>query len=174
MATASCVPANALTADPVQLKAIIHAVDSCLTMCDTRARCVGISTVPNRDPGRVTGMIGVHGAASGFITVNMAEQVAISVVGGLLQDEFKTLDSQIVDGVGEITNIVAGGIKNGLAGSPWSFGNVTVPSVIVGQNYQIAYSKGIQYLAVLFEHDNSAAFLLDDRLIQVAVSLIRL
>ena len=174
MATANCAPPSALAADPTQLKAIIRAVDSCLTMCDTRARCVGISTVSNRDPGSVTGMIGVHGEVSGFVTVNMAEQAAKSVVGGLLQDHFERLDSQIIDGIGEITNIIAGGIKSGLAGSPWAFGNVTVPSVIVGHNYQIAYAKGLQYLSVLFEHDNSETFLLDDRLIQVAVSLIRL
>jgi chemotaxis protein CheX len=174
MATAVSAPPAVLAADPVQLKAIVTAVESCLTMCDARARCVGISTVPNRDPGSVTGMIGVHGDVSGFVTVNMAERVAISVVGGLLQEHFEGLDSQIVDGVGEITNIIAGGIKNGLAGSPWSFSHVTVPSVIVGHNYQIAYAKGLQYLSATFEQENSPALMLDDRLIQVAVSLIRL
>jgi chemotaxis protein CheX len=143
-------------------------------MCDTQARCVGVSAVPVRDPGSITGIIGVHGQVSGFVTVNMAEQVAISIVSGLLQDEFTKLSPQIVDGVGEITNIVAGGIKKGLARTPWAFSHVTVPSVIIGHNYQISYARGLQYLCVTFEHENEEALMLDDRLLQVATSLIRL
>jgi len=161
-------------ADPIQANAIVTAVENCLAMCNTQARCGGLSSVPMRDPGTVTGMIGVHGDVSGFSTVNMAERVAITAVGGLLQDSVDTLNHQVIDGVGEITNIIAGGIKKGLGGSPWAFTNVTVPSVIVGQNYQIAYAKGLQYVAATFEHEDKHAVMLSDRLIQVAMSLIRL
>lgn len=175
MATATVSPAlNAFSADPQQLKAIVSAVDNCLTMCDAKARCVGMSTVPNRDPGSVTGMLGVHGDVSGFVTVNLCEKVALSLVGGLLQTQFDALDHQIIDGVGEITNIIGGSIKNGLAGSPWAFSHVTVPSVIVGHNYHIAYAKGLQYLSATFEHESADTFLLEERLLHVAISLIRL
>lgn len=163
-----------LSADPILLKAINDAVASCLTMCEMAVKCVGVNTVPVRDPGSITGMIGVHGNVSGFITVNMAEPVARALVSGLLQDSFQTLSHQVVDGVGEITNIISGGIKKGLVGSPWAFGHVTVPSVIIGQNYQIAYAKGLQYLSVTFEQENAEALMLSDRMIQVAISLIRL
>lgn len=164
----------ALNADPIQLKAITDSVDSCLAMCDMPVKCVGVSTVPVRDQGSITGIIGVHGNVSGFITINMPEPVAKALVSGLLQDHFDQLSHQVVDGVGEIANIVAGGIKKGLFGSPWGFSNVTVPSVIIGQNYQIAYAKGLEYLCVTFEQDNVDALLLSDRLLQVAISLIRL
>jgi len=174
MATASVTTPTALGADTDILKALLTAVENCLTMCDTRASCVGISTVPIRDPGVVTGLIGVHGDVSGFVTVNMAEAVARSAVGGLLQDHFEELSSQVGDGVGEMTNIISGGIKNGLSGTPWGFKFVTVPSVIVGSNYQIAYASGLEYLSVAFEQKNENVFLLEDRLLQVAVSLIRL
>jgi len=174
MPTATVDSLDTIAADPELLKSIVDAVDGCLAMCDTQAKCVGISTVPIQDPGTVTGLIGVHGDVSGFITVNMAERVALAAVGGLLQDHLDTLTSQVIDGAGEITNIIAGGIKKGLAGTPWGFKYVTVPSVIVGQNYQIAYVAGLQYLSVTFEHKNDEALLLDDRLIKVAASLIRL
>ena len=98
----------------------------------------------------------------------------ISLVGGLLEDRFDHLTDQIVDGVGEITNIVAGRIKSNLVNTQWSFRHVTVPSVIVGRNYQIAYVRGLKYLAVLFEHADSETLLLEDRLLQVAISVIRL
>ena len=120
------------------------------------------------------GMIGVHGDVSGFVTVNMAEKVAMSTVAGLLQEEFNTLTHQVIDGVGEMTNLIAGGVKNGLSGTPWGFSHVTVPSVIVGHNYQIAYAKGLQFISVTFEQQNVETVMLEDRLLQVAISLIRL
>ena len=174
MASQAVAAESVLVADPTLLKAIVSAVDSSLTMCDTRVRCVGISSVPRRDPGTVTGMIGIHGEVSGFITVNMGEKLAVAMVGGLLQERFDALTHQVIDGVGEITNIITGGIKNGLAGSPWTFRHVTVPSVIVGHNYQIAYAKGLQYVAATFERTDAEMILFEDRLMQVAISLMRL
>ena len=50
---------------------------------------------------------------------------------------------------------------------------VTVPTVILGQNYQIAYAMGLQYISATFEHQDAEAVMLADRLLQVAVSLIR-
>jgi chemotaxis protein CheX len=174
MATALQENTTAVAADPDLLSAIVGAVGNCLDMCGATARCVGVSTVPSHEPGRVTGLIGVHGDVSGFVTVNMAETVACSAVGGLLQERVDKLTSQVVDGVGEMTNIIAGGIKNKLIKSRWSFSHVTVPSVIIGNNYQIAYAAGLEFLSVVFEHRNEEALMLEDRLLQVAVSLIRL
>jgi chemotaxis protein CheX len=163
-----------LAADTLLYGPIIASVESALTMCDTVARCVGISTVPGRDAGSITGMIGVHGEVSGFITVNMAQRVALAMVGRLLQDRCEAMSAQVIDGVGEITNMIAGGIKKGVVGTPWWFTHVTVPSVIIGQSYHIAFARGLKYLCVTFEHQDEEALLLEDRLIQVAISLLRL
>ncbi len=161
-------------ADPVKLNAIVESVDQALTMCDASARCVGVAAVPSREPGTVTGLIGVHGAVSGFVTVNFAERAAMALVGGLLQDNFDVLTAQVIDGVGEITNIISGGLKKGLAGTPWAFSHLTVPSVIVGQKYQIAYCRGLDYLCATFDHTNEDAMMIEDRLIQISLSLIKL
>ena len=111
MATATA-ENSSLIANQDLLRAITTGVENCLTMCDSSVKCVGMSTIPTRDPGIVTGMIGVHGQVSGFITVNMAEYVARKSIAGLLQDEFDKLTPQVIDGVGEMTNIISGGIKN--------------------------------------------------------------
>ncbi len=174
MATATLECLEALSADPVMLKAVTDAVASCMTMCDLRAECVGVSTIPTSEKGIVAGMIGVHGNVSGFVTVNMAERVALAAVGGLLQDRFDALTAQVIDGVGEIANIIGGGVKKGLAGSKWAFTHVTVPSVIVGHNYEIAYARGLQYLCATFEQKEAEALMLHDRLMTVSVSLLRL
>lgn len=174
MSTATLPSSNTFNADPALYNAIVEGVQSGLAMCGIQARCVGVSSIPIKETGSVTGLIGVHGGVSGFITVNMAEEVARAAVGGLLQDRCEKLNREVIDGVGELTNIISGGIKKGLYGSPWLFSHITVPSVIIGQNYQIAYVKGLQFLSVAFEHQAEDTLLLADRLMQVAVSLIRL
>jgi len=174
MATATEGEMEVLSADPVMLQSIVSAVESCLQMCGMEAKCVAVSTVPPHEIGSITGMIGVHGEVSGFVTVNMAERVATSAVGGLLQDKCDSLTPQVIDGVGEITNIIVGGIKKGLSNSKWCFGQTTVPSVIIGRNYQIAYAGGLSFLSATFEHENDDSFTLEDRLIQISLSLIQL
>jgi chemotaxis protein CheX len=167
------VQGNTLGFDPVLVKALMEGVTGGLTMCGVKARCVGISRIPLREAGDVTGLIGVHGTASGFVAVNMAERVALKSVSGLLQEKFEALCPQVIDGVGEITNIITGGIKKGLAGSPWAFSHVTVPSVIVGRQYEITYIRGLEYLCVIFEHEMPESILLQDRIMTASVSLIR-
>lgn len=155
------------------LEAVVGAVTKGLQMCGVTARCVGVSSVPARETGNITGMIGVHGSVSGFVTVNLAERFALKAVEGLLGDTYTELTSQVVDGAGEITNIIVGGVKSSLARTDWAFNQITVPSVIVGQGYSIAYARGLEFLNVTFEHDDPEAVLLTDRLMQVSVSLLR-
>ena len=46
--------------------------------------------------------------------------------------------------------------------------------MIVGQGYSIAYARGLEFLNVIFENDDKDALLLEDRLIQVSISLLTL
>lgn len=174
MASAAVENAVESIGDPILMKAIQDAVHGSLAMANVTVRCVGASSIPVRDSGSITGMIGVHGEVTGFITVNVAEAAAIELVSALLMEDCDTVNHQVVDGVGEMTNMISGGIKKGLNGTPWAFSNVTVPSIIVGNNYDIAYAQGFQYLCVSFEHVNCQSIMVHDRLIRVAVSLIRL
>jgi len=63
-----------IVANVTLVKAIHDSFEIALTMCGTSARNVGVSTVPSRDSGKITGLIGVHGKVSGFITINMPER----------------------------------------------------------------------------------------------------
>lgn len=143
-------------------------------MCDMTARCVGVAGVPMGENGLVTGIIGVHGKVSGFITVNMSERLVIRAVEGLLQDQFGKLTSQVVDGAGELTNIICGGIKSKLARTAWAFQGITVPSVIVGEGYQMAFARGLEFVSATFEHEDPEAVMLEDRLMSVSMSFLRL
>lgn len=161
-------------ADPQLASAIVGATEKAFQMCERRVRCVGVASAPIRDSGLITGVIGVHGHVSGFITANLSEKAALSSVSGLLGESFQRICPQVVDGVGEITNIVVGGVKSALAGSSWGFSHITIPSVIVGQGYTIAYATGLNFFTATFEHEDAESVMLSERLVQVSVSLLRL
>ena len=172
MATATLPTSSVpLSIEPQLSHAVVEAVRRAFVMCDCAVRCVGLSEIPSREGGNVTGIIGVHGRVSGFITVNVSESFAIRAVEGLLHESYGHLTPQVIDGVGEITNVVVGGIKAALANTQWAFPHITVPSVIVGNGYQIAYARGLTFVCALFEHENSDAVLLSDRTVQVSLSL---
>ena len=168
-------PANNWTGTSDTLvSSVVDSVTDAFMMCGTSAKCVGIASVPMPEKGLVTGVIGVHGKVSGFITVNMAERVAITAVEGLLQDSFGKITTQVVDGAGEITNIIVGGIKSRLGKTPWAFQGITVPSVIVGEGYQMAFAKGLEFVSASFEHKDPESVMLSDRLLNVSMSFLRI
>ena len=49
---------------------------------------------------------------------------------------------------------------------------MTIPSVIIGKGYQIASARGLEFWCATFEHDDEDAVMLDDRLVQVSISLL--
>ena len=163
-----------LTLNSLIVNSLIASVESGMQMCDLKTRVVGITRIPLQLPEAiVTGLIGFGGKSTGFVSISLTERVATLAVSGLLMEEFKTITPQVVDGVGEMTNIIAGVLKTKLANTPWAPCNITVPSVILGKNYDISYSKGIEYCSVTFEVDDPDTISIHDRVFSVNASLLQ-
>ena len=156
------------------VNSLIASVEGCLQMCDLKVRVVGITKVPVQLPDApVTGLIGLSGKCTGFVSITMPERVATLAVSGLLMEEHKTIDAQVIDGVGEITNVIAGGLKSRLVNTSWMVSNITVPSVILGSHYNISYSKGIEYCSITFEVDDPDTLTINGRMFMVSTSLMQ-
>jgi chemotaxis protein CheX len=165
---------HGLTVNTLITNSIITSVESCLQMCDLKMRVVGVTKIPIHLPDApVTGMIGLSGKCTGFISLTLPNRVATLAVSGLSMEEYTTINAQVVDGVGEITNIIAGGLKTKLYNTPWMINNITVPSVILGTNYNISYTKGIEYCGITFEIDDPDTMSIQDRVFMVSTSLIQ-
>ena len=163
-----------LSLNSLIVNSLVASVESCLQMCDLKIRVVGVTKIPIQLPSApVTGLIGLSGKCTGFISITMPERVATLAVSGLSMEECKTINAQVVDGVGEITNIIAGGIKTKLYNTPWMVNNITIPSVILGDHYNISYSKGIEYCSVTFEVDDPDTLSIHGRVFSVSTSLIQ-
>ena len=156
------------------LNSIIQSVENCFQMCDLSVRVVGVSKIPTHLPNApVTGIIGLSGKCTGFISVTMSEQVSLRAVAGLTQDDVKKISSQVLDGVGELTNMIAGGLKTKLYNTNWTITEITIPSVILGTHYDISYAKGIDFCGVSFEVDIPDTLTIGERIFCVSASLLQ-
>jgi len=163
-----------LSLNSLIINSLINSVEGCLQMCDLKVRIVGVTKIPVQLPDApVTGLIGLSGKCTGFISVTMPERVATLAVSGLLMEEHKVINAQVVDGVGEITNVIAGGLKSKLLNTAWMVNNITVPSVILGSHYNISYSKGIEYCGVTFEVDDPDTLTIHGRVFMGNTSLMQ-
>ncbi len=98
----------------------------------------------------VSGIIGLTGQARGYITLSFPKQVAIKVAGKLLAADIKTVDADVTDAVGELTNIIAGNAKKDLHGLDVS---ISLPRIIVGKEHNINGPGHAQHVVVPFKSD---------------------
>lgn len=80
--------------------------DSTLMQCElTRGRLIlGNGAQPTMD---ICGIIGLPGRALGTVVLSVDLAVAISATEVLLGQRFTTINSDVIDAVGELTNMVA-------------------------------------------------------------------
>jgi chemotaxis protein CheX len=84
----------------------------------------------------VIGSIGVAGFLTGSISVFLPKSIAAKAVAAMMMMEVEELaDGDIVDAIGEITNMVGGGIKTELFQKAPLF-DISVPSVYMGEDLQ--------------------------------------
>jgi chemotaxis protein CheX len=102
------------------------------------------------DGSMVSGMIGLAGDLQGSVLIHLPEKVAIAITNAFLGIEIVRLDEDVKDAVGELTNMVAGGIKFLLPEKSQEI-ELAIPSVVCGQGYSCEATGRFTRTAVLFE-----------------------
>ncbi len=82
----------------------------------------------------IIGVIGLTGTAQGIVALKLPVRTALAVVGRMVGSEFKAVDSSIIDGVGELVNIIAGNAKAKFKGHSIS---LSLPTVVRGSIYKL-------------------------------------
>ena len=96
----------------------------------------------------ISGVIGLSGKAIGTVVLSLGEPVALKVTAAMLGEEPPEMNSDVIDAIGELTNMIAGSAKAQLEHLEMS---VSLPSVIVGRNHRVAFPRDIQPIAIPFE-----------------------
>jgi chemotaxis protein CheX len=96
----------------------------------------------------VSGIIGLTGKAIGTVVLSLDRQVALSVTEAILGEAPRDLNSDVVDAIGELTNIIAGGAKAQFEQYEMS---VSMPSVITGRNHTVSFPRDVTPIAIPFD-----------------------
>lgn len=98
----------------------------------------------------VSGVIGITGRAVGTIVFCMSETMAREVLKRMVGTEAPSINAEVCDAVGELTNMIAGAAKAQLAHLELS---VSLPNVISGQAHVVHYPSEVKPFIILFESD---------------------
>lgn len=96
----------------------------------------------------VSGIIGLSGKAVGTVVLSLSREAAMRATQALLGERPHDLNSDVVDAVGELTNMIAGGAKAQLEQFSMS---VSLPTVITGKCHAIEFPTRVTPICIPFE-----------------------
>lgn len=96
----------------------------------------------------VSGVIGLSGQAVGTVVLSLSKDVALKAASTLLMCEATELDADVIDAVGELTNVVAGGAKAQLEEYHLS---LSLPTVITGKGHDVRFPSNVTPISIPFE-----------------------
>lgn len=92
--------------------------------------------------GEVSGIIFVTGYANGSIALTFPAECATVIVGNMLNEDLRELGPDVYDGVGELTNMISGQARKGLAAAGMKF-HAGIPKVLHGKGHILVHpTKG--------------------------------
>ncbi len=106
----------------------------------------------NTAVGDVTGVLGLTGVAHGTIAVTFEEKCILKVVSNMFGEEMESLNEDIADAVGELTNMISGQARRELDEIGKVF-KAAIPSVITGKNHTIRHYSDGPKIAIPFKTD---------------------
>ena len=79
-----------------------------------------------------TATMGLCGEKEGLLVLSLESSLARQVVAAMLGEDESEIDGDLLDGVGELTNMIAGSAKTELGKAGYHF-NLSIPAVIEGE-----------------------------------------
>jgi chemotaxis protein CheX len=95
----------------------------------------------------ISAIIGLAGDTTGAVVLSFSKETALSIVSRFAKKIYKDVDAEVLNTVGELTNIIAGNAKRELEDYRI---NISLPGVIVGHKYEINWPKGVPVITIPF------------------------
>lgn len=101
---------------------------------------------PTEDPAQaiqpnLSSLIGFAGDLKGILAIHCPAAVAMGITTSMLGMEVAALDEDVKDAIGEIANMVAGGLKAGLATENKKI-ELAIPTTVVGKSIHTSGLSG--------------------------------
>jgi len=114
-------------------------------------RC--LSPFVRQDPhtlDEVSGIIGLAGDTAGAVVLSFSRETAMNIVSVFSRKTYTALSNEVLDGVGELVNIIAGNAKQDLTSFRIS---ISLPGVVVGNGARIRWPDGVPVIAIPFDSE---------------------
>jgi chemotaxis protein CheX len=98
----------------------------------------------------ISGVIGLSGSAVGTVVLSFSENVALQAAGTMLMMEMTEINADVIDAVGELTNMVAGAAKAQLEHLKLS---ISLPNVITGKGHEVRFPSNVRPIVIPFDSD---------------------
>jgi chemotaxis protein CheX len=98
----------------------------------------------------ISGVIGLSGSAVGTVVLSFSENVALQAAGTMLMMEMTEINADVIDAVGELTNMVAGAAKAQLEHLQLS---ISLPNVITGKGHEVRFPSNVRPIVIPFDSD---------------------
>lgn len=141
-------------------------------MTGVNPEAVGCSKFPASKHG-ISVLIGLMGAWTGTLTMNISRDVACLLTEGLLGEKPEEFTEEILDAVGEVGNMISGAFKDALEPSEISLDGISCPAIVMGPSYEFYYASGFVTVSVEFEVEEIPVTKMESRFFSVSVSLMK-
>ncbi len=106
----------------------------------------------------VSAMIGLTGGFSAMLGIHCPEAVGLAITGEMLGMEITQIDADVKDALGEIANMVAGGIKERFCAENVSL-ELAIPTAVSGKSYTISAPSGSNRVIIPFQVEAGTFFI---------------
>ncbi|MBD3170830.1 MAG: chemotaxis protein CheX [candidate division Zixibacteria bacterium] len=119
------------------------------SMLETDVEALEIQAAKDdKGPPDIIALIGLSGTAQGVVALKFPVQTALGIISKMVGFEIHSVDSSVIDGVGELVNIVAGNAKTKFTKHSI---RLSLPSVVRGNLYTLKNLGELTWLSVPFK-----------------------
>jgi len=140
-----------------------HTANVCRTMLNVDVTVAGARPHTAGPKGSVVSLIGLTGRWNGSGVVSCDGDVARRLSGRMLMTDFADVNADVLDAIGELTNMIVGNVKEDIARDLGALA-ISTPTVI--------YGEGLQTRAVDGDIDARVCFACDGGVLEVHLSLL--
>jgi chemotaxis protein CheX len=116
------------------------------TMFNCTSEIVSPDQVDIIPPG-LSAIVGFGGKISGYVAIHLSPACACTLASNLLGMSFSEMDDIVADAMGEMVNMLAGGLKK-FASQNEDLFKISVPSIVYGMDYSTHAPKNARRLAI--------------------------
>lgn len=130
-------------------------IESTLNVLSTMAQTQASAGAPfvksdKKTSGIVSGIVGMAGSnIEGNLVISFDEKSILSIVSKMLMEQFTEINNDVVDAVGEITNMIMGGTKKLLSEKGHQF-EMAIPVMIKGVGIELTQLGSAPVICVPF------------------------